>query len=145
MATHILVADRNSVVRKSCRRFFTASGYDVSAEVDALQCIEQLQSLSPDLPILDPEIPWRGGAGVLSWLQEQTPPPTVAVVIANGHAIADIPPDLKRLVAHRVERPTCLPDLSAFVIQLQECLTQIQTTSHGDSLGPMVCRFAGSR
>lgn len=144
MALHVLIADREPVVRESCRRILLAHGYDVATAADGLQCIEQLLSISPDLLVLDPEIPWGGGAGVLSRLQEQAPLKLVTVVIANGHGMADVPSNLNHLMTHRLERPACLADLSGFVHEIQECLLQRQSGRTQHPLEPISCELARS-
>lgn len=124
MTTQVLIADRDPVVRDHCRRCLAAHGYDASLAADALQCIEQLRTWSPDLLVLDPDILWGGGEGVLEWLREVQPVKPVRVVMTDGHCQRTLPEDLQSLVTDRLERPTCLAELPAFVHQLEDYLTR---------------------
>lgn len=46
-------------------------GYTVLTVSDGLGCVERLRSQRPDVLVLDAEIPWGGGDGVLAVCQEE--------------------------------------------------------------------------
>lgn len=123
MIQTVLIADRDPRIRECCRRYLQAHGYDAGAAGDGLQCVEQLQSLSPDVLVLDPEILWGGGVGVLAWLREQAPLKTVRVILTDGHFLEKFPPDMQPLIVSRLERPNGLYDLTEFINELQQHLT----------------------
>lgn len=118
----VLIADHDPHIRECCCRCLKAHGYDAVTAADGLQCLEQLQAESPEVLVLDPEILWGGGAGILAWLREQSPLKPVRVIVTNGHALETFPPHLERLISVRLQRPTSLHDLTEFVNRLQEHL-----------------------
>jgi CheY-like chemotaxis protein len=122
MTQSILIADHDPRFRECCGRCLQAHGYDTATATDGLQCIELLQSLSPDLLVLDPEILWGGGIGVLDWLREQAPLKPVRVIVTDGHFLEAFPPDLRPLISGRLERPASLSDLTKFVNEIQQHL-----------------------
>lgn len=138
MTSQILIADRDPVIRNHCRRCLAAHGYDAYVAADALQCVEQLQSWSPDLLVLDPEILWGGGEGVLDWLRQMQPMRPVKIILTDGHCQSALPSELQKLVADRLERPTGLTELTGFVHQLECHLARLgefsETTSPSESI-----------
>ena len=122
MTAQILIADRDPIIREDCRRYLTAHGYEAAVAADALQCIEQLQSISPAVLVLDPELSCSGGLEVLDWLREQAPLKPVNVVLTNGHSATAVLRKFEPLIAGRLARPTCLSELATFVNELQRYL-----------------------
>ena len=123
MTARILIADRDPLVRDHCCRYLSAYGYGVTVAADGLQCVEQLRDSCPDLLVLDPEIFWGGGQGVLEWLQDVHPAAPMKIVLTDGHAQGVFPPERNRRTAGRLERPTGLADLPAFAVGLQRFLS----------------------
>jgi CheY-like chemotaxis protein len=122
MTANILIADRDPLVRDQCSRFLSAHGYDVATAADGLQCIERLRSCCPDLLVLDPEILWGGGAGVLAWLTCERPVKPIKVVLTDGHRLEKIHEETCDRSAVRLERPTGLATMMEFVSELQRIL-----------------------
>jgi DNA-binding NtrC family response regulator len=120
MTVRLLIADRDPVVREDCRRCLAARGYDVEVAADGLQCIQQLRELAPTVLVLDPQILWGGGDGVLEWLRDEAPLTPLTVLVTNGHDCCGIPERLRPLVAGRLERPRGLRDLPPFVNRLED-------------------------
>jgi len=65
------LADSNRDLRDLHRRFFTYHGYQVETAADGLSCLEKLRHLRPDVLVLDRELPWGGGCGVLVRMREE--------------------------------------------------------------------------
>jgi DNA-binding response OmpR family regulator len=77
----ILITDRNRHVREFLRRELTAEGYNVRVARDGrevLMVIDQ-EAPSPDLLILDLEVPYAGGLALLERLQSRENPVPVVV------------------------------------------------------------------
>ena len=66
----LLVADNDVRRRGELRRFFWDSGFLVVATSNALECMATLASLEPDVLVIALEIPWGGGDGVISLLND---------------------------------------------------------------------------
>lgn len=122
MTAQILIADHDPLVRAICQRFLSAHGHDTALARDALQCIEQLQALSPDVLVLDPDILWGGGMAVLDWLKQQSPVKPVHVILADGHCQGGLSAEIQSMIGQRLERPTGLDELPHFIDALQQCL-----------------------
>jgi CheY-like chemotaxis protein len=67
----VLFADADRELRDACRQFLSRHGFQVDAAADGLECLAKLRRTVPDLLILDLELPWGGGDGVLGLLREE--------------------------------------------------------------------------
>ena len=70
--------------------FLSSQGWQVDAAVDALECLAKLRRSVPDLLILDLELPWGGGDGVLGLLREQPQLQPNRVVLTSAVASAHV-------------------------------------------------------
>ena len=73
------------------RRFLTERGYEVETSTDGLDCLAKLRQVTPAVLVLDLELLWGGGDGVLAWLREESPAPRIPVLLT---ATAADPPDM---------------------------------------------------
>ncbi len=67
----ILLAEADPTTAATHARELEQIGYTVLTVSDGLGCLERLRSQRPDLLVLDAEIPWGGGDGVLAVCQEE--------------------------------------------------------------------------
>jgi DNA-binding NtrC family response regulator len=79
----ILLADPDDRLMATHRHYLTARGYIVAACGDALGCVDLLRSFRPDLLVLDPDLPWGQGEGVLS-LMDDGDLPVVPVILVTS-------------------------------------------------------------
>jgi DNA-binding NtrC family response regulator len=119
MAARYLIADHDPSLREECRRCLCARGHDVAVAADGLQCLEQLREVSPQVLVLDPDLVWGGGAGVLDCLSAESPVSPVTVVLMNDGGGRHLPERLRRLVSIRLNRPRNLHELLQFVSQME--------------------------
>ncbi|HVA45125.1 MAG TPA: hypothetical protein VNH11_01955 [Pirellulales bacterium] len=70
MFTQLLVADSDTFVLDRCRRYFGNRGYQVELAADGLECLDALHRVPPDILVLEQELLWGGGEGVLACLRE---------------------------------------------------------------------------
>ena len=70
MITQLLVADSDTFVRDRCRSYFGNLGYQVDVAADGLECLNALDCVPPDVLVLEQELLWGGGEGVLACLRE---------------------------------------------------------------------------
>ena len=66
----LLIADNDVGRRAELRRFFSGRGFLVMAVANGLECLTALTALEPDVLVIAMEIPWGGGDGVMSRLNE---------------------------------------------------------------------------
>jgi DNA-binding response OmpR family regulator len=64
----LLIAEGDAELCDVYRRFFARQGFDVETASDALDCVEKLRRVPPAVLVLDWELRWGGGDGVLAWL-----------------------------------------------------------------------------
>ena len=91
MIQTLLIADGDAELCDVYRRFLTAGGYEVETSSDGLDCLGKLRQLTPAALVLDLELRWGGGDGVLAWLREECPALGMPVVLT---ATAGYPLDL---------------------------------------------------
>ncbi len=66
----LLVADGDSELCQIYERFLASRGFDVETAGDGLDCLVKLRRRCPTVVVLDLDICWGGGDGVLAWLRE---------------------------------------------------------------------------
>jgi len=77
----ILIADGDAKLCDVYRRFFVERGYEVESASDGLDCLMKVRQVMPAVVVLDLELRWGGGDGVLAWLREESPAPGMPVVL----------------------------------------------------------------
>jgi FixJ family two-component response regulator len=86
MQRTIFIGHTDMQWRNVCERLFAASGFEVASGQDGLTCIARLRTWMPDVLVVELELPWGGGDGVVAWLREQSDPWTMPVLFILGHA-----------------------------------------------------------
>lgn len=117
-----LIADRDRGLAEATRRCLTARGCEVAIATNGLQCLEKLRALAPAVLVLDPEILWGGGDGVLEWLTGEEPLAPPIVVLLESPDGRRIPVRLLPSIDHHLQRPKGLHDLLSFAHQLESIL-----------------------
>jgi DNA-binding response OmpR family regulator len=77
----LLIAEGDAELCDVYRRFFAGQGCDVETASDGLDCLAKLRRGKPAVLVLDWELRWGGGDGVLAWLREQGATSGVPVVL----------------------------------------------------------------
>lgn len=94
----ILLADADDRLLATHRHYLSDRGYIVAACGDALGCIDLLRSFRPDLLVLDPDLPWGQGEGVLSLMHDGELPVVPVVLISSRPCLQQ----LTELIGNRV-------------------------------------------
>ncbi len=112
MKQTLLIAEGDAELGDIFRRFLARRGFAVETAGDGLDCLDKLRLHQPAVLVLDQELRWGGGDGVLAWLREEGPRTGVAVILtttagspANGPETPE-PPVVKVLT-----KPFALTDL----------------------------------
>jgi DNA-binding response OmpR family regulator len=80
MPRRILIADADRRLGEAYRKELVRHGSQVLTVTSGLDCVDRLRSFAPHLVILDPELPWGGGEGVLARMYEEPDVPLVPVM-----------------------------------------------------------------
>ena len=91
MKPTLLIAEGDAELCDIYRRFLTHRGYDVETASDGLDCLAKLRRVTPAAVVLDHDLRWGGGDGVLAWLREESLTSGVPVVLT---AMACCPPEV---------------------------------------------------
>lgn len=67
----VLLAIHPSLARREYGAALMRQGFDVVTADDGLQCLERLRESLPDVLVIEPELPWGGGDGVLEMVHEE--------------------------------------------------------------------------
>src|SRR5262245_18589590 len=84
----LLVAEGDAELREAYREALARHSYNVETAADGLECLEKLRQLMPEVLVLDRDLRWGGGDGVLAWLREQCALARASVVLT---ATVDVP------------------------------------------------------
>ena len=88
MKQTMLIADGDIGLCDLYREFATDRGYAVETSSDGLDCVRKLRQATPDVLVLDLELHWGGGDGVLGWLREEPQFLPSRVVLTSAAALA---------------------------------------------------------
>jgi DNA-binding response OmpR family regulator len=122
----LIIADDDAELLALSQRFLSARGYNVETTSDGLDCLEKLRRLAPEVLVLDLELRWGGGDGLLARLREESTRPWIPVVLT---ATAGYPQDL----AAFIEPPVVdyLPKPFALTALLDRVRSAVATTRRG--------------
>jgi CheY-like chemotaxis protein len=112
MKPTLLLADGDAEIRELYCNLLARHGYDVVPAADGLDCLQKLNASEPDVLVLDLEMIWGGGDGVLGWLREQTCRPPIPVVLTGTAGCSpDTAADAAAPVVEFLTKPFALTDL----------------------------------
>jgi DNA-binding NtrC family response regulator len=81
MRRSLLIADGDGAMCGVYQSYFSSAGYRVETVSDGMACMNRLRETCPDLLLLDHQLPWGGGDGVLACLREDKSIARVPVVL----------------------------------------------------------------
>ena len=84
MPTRVLIADPDGSLLAAYRDFLSRNGFDVLTAPDGLRCLKGLRCFKPDVLILELDMPWGGGIGVLEVMHEHSDVPLVPVLVLTS-------------------------------------------------------------
>jgi DNA-binding response OmpR family regulator len=104
MIMQLLIADSDTLALDRCRGYFANRGYQVEVAADGLKCLDGLRRVPPDILVIERELLWGGGDGVLACLREDKFrwPHTVVLTTSEfaGDGSSEIEPPVK-VVLHK--------------------------------------------
>ena len=66
----VLMADPDESLHPVYRVPLLQEGFEVAAASSGLECVARLRERAPDILVLEPQLPWGGGEGVLAMMGE---------------------------------------------------------------------------
>lgn len=109
----ILLAERNPNVRNLMQRELLKEGYSVATAKDGIELCTLLEKdTSPDLVLLDPELPYLGEERILRCVMRRT---VTLPLIIWGFSEEGLPADLRPKVEALVEKSEDPEDLKSTV------------------------------
>ena len=107
----ILIADDSMYIRQSINKTLSYEGYDVLEAVDGLQTLEQLSKESPDLLLLDIEMPNLNGYDVLNILRTHQEFSALKIVLLTSRSSEKHKRRARELGAHEYLTKPCPQDV----------------------------------
>jgi two-component system response regulator MprA len=106
MRHRLLIADGDRELSEVYRRFFSYQGYEVETADGGVECLAKLRTRPDTYVILDLEIPWGGGEGVLACLREEFDSHSHPIVVVSSRPCFDKGPERsQRQVVGYFEKP----------------------------------------
>ena len=113
----ILIADDSVYIRRSVTQTLNHEGYDVLEAVDGVQALEQLAKESPDLLLLDIEMPNLNGYDVLNIIRTNRRFPGLKIALLTSRSSEKHKQRGKELGAHAYLTKPCPQDLLLKTVQ----------------------------
>jgi len=92
LAQTLLIAQGDAALCDLYRQFLAKHGYAVETSSDGLDCLRKLRQVTPAALVLDLELRWGGGDGILAWLREANQAHGIPVILTAAagypHALA---------------------------------------------------------
>ena len=85
----LLIADGDARRHGELRRFFFNNGFLVASASNGLECLAEVVALEADVLVIALEIPWGGGDGVITRLNDGLPSGRKPLILVIGDAPAD--------------------------------------------------------
>lgn len=105
MKPRLLIAESDSSLRNVYERLFSNLGYSVETAADGLECLEKMWRSAPDVLVIDWQMPWGGGDGVLEYIccaQDQL---RLNIVLVTCESPSKLAQHLKPPVIACLEKP----------------------------------------
>src|SRR5436190_13448727 len=83
MKPNLLITDGNAEQCEVYAQFLTEHGYKVESSSDGLACLKKLRQAIPAALVLDLELHWGGGDGVLEWMRHEGSTYKIPVIITT--------------------------------------------------------------
>ena len=84
LVDRVLIADHDEQLRQRYSAFLTRDGFQVATAASGLECADQLRRFRPDVLVLEPELPWGQGDGVLALMHEESDVRIASVIVLTA-------------------------------------------------------------
>jgi|688.fasta_scaffold1108180_2 CheY-like chemotaxis protein len=114
MTQQIMVVDDDPMIRFLVQEYLTAVGYSVTACGGGAEALSSLQSFTPDLIILDLQMPEMNGLEVIENLKRTPETENIPVLLLSANA-SDAKSERGVTADHYLEKPFQMSDFLAAV------------------------------
>lgn len=83
-AIRVLMADPDKSLQPLYREALLQDGFELATASSGLECVARLRERIPDVLVLEPQLPWGGGEGVLAIMGEISGLATVPVMVLTS-------------------------------------------------------------
>jgi DNA-binding response OmpR family regulator len=135
----VLIADTDDEFLEILQSFLRGRGHAVEIAGDGLECLTMLREFAPDMLVLDRDLLWGGGDGVMAYMREDPSLAGVPVVFVADEDASDKPAGF---YSRWLQRPFRLSDLLARINSVA-CSTTLSNSARGDVAAP--CRPVSAR
>lgn len=80
----ILMADPDESLQPMYRGPLLEEGFELATAVSGLECVARMRERAPDVLVLEPQLPWGGGEGVLAIMGENPDLANVPVMVLTS-------------------------------------------------------------
>jgi CheY-like chemotaxis protein len=80
-----MIADSDERVLERCKRYSSLRGIALRTAKGGVECLDELRRSPPDVLVLDLDLPWGGGDGVLTVMHEDASLARIPVVLLDKH------------------------------------------------------------
>jgi len=105
MKPRLLIAESDGTLRNVYERLFSNLGYELETAAHGLECMEKLECFVPDILVIDWQMPWGGGDGVLEHVRSTPDRFVVEVIIVTCDSSAKLVHHCTEPVRACLERP----------------------------------------
>ena len=84
MKATVLIAVADEPLAQRFQHFLRERGYQVATAQDGPECLSKMRTHAPDVLILDLELPWGGGDGVLARMRQHLDTRWLPIVLLTG-------------------------------------------------------------
>jgi len=84
MSLRVLIADRDKSLLELYRAYMSWHGFTVVTAASGLDCLSKLRACAPDLLVLEPDLLWGGGNGVVAAMREDPDLADIPVIVLSN-------------------------------------------------------------
>jgi CheY-like chemotaxis protein len=83
-SVRVLIADPDESLHADYRESLLRERFDVDTALNGLECVSRLCDCTPDVLVIEPQLPWGGGDGVLAIMSENPDLKAVRVMVLTS-------------------------------------------------------------
>jgi CheY-like chemotaxis protein len=80
----VLMADPDESIHPVYREPLSREGFELDMALSGLECVARLRERVPDVLVLEPQLPWGGGEGVLAMMSEDPDLAAIPVMVLTS-------------------------------------------------------------
>lgn len=123
----VLHADGDRDLQETHVEFLASQGFQVHTAGGGVDCLQKLRLLAPKFLILDHELPWGGGAGVLAVMREEPRLRQIPVVVMSAvSSVATLNKLTSPPVVSSFAKPFRLTELLETMIGLRNAKVRVE-------------------